>query len=527
MDRPSLRLPVVTAVALLLAAAALAQPIPAGTGLPGPPESFGVQIEALSRAGALTMRRVQPDHDFPDRQHIRFDQRVDGVRVFGAQLVQQIDAEGRTLSVFGHIDEGLRASVAPALGAEAAVRAAEAASPSGSQVVGEPELVLLPRDGGPVLTWTMHVRFDQNLDRVFVDAVDGHVVWRYDDLRTDASVGLGTGVWADRKKVSVDSVSGVYQARDILRPPLLETYHLRFDVNAVNNVFRTGVIPPSYIAVSSDNNWGDGAIVDAHVYAGWTYDYYYERHGRRGIDDHDLPIRSVAHFLPRSYGYANAFWDSEVQAMFYGDGDASDNAFSGALDVVAHELTHGVTQYTWDGIYSGESGALNEAFSDIMGTAVEFFREPPGVGRQRADYYLGEDLPYQFDPPRTATRSMENPSMFCSATLGTCSPDHYSKRYRGSLDNGGVHYNSGIANQAFYLLVEGGTNRTSGVHVTGLGAALRDSAERIFYRGFTLYLTPGATFKDARAATMQAAADLYGASEVAAVAAAWTAVGVE
>ena len=164
--------------------------------------------------------------------------------------------------------------------------------------------------------------------------------------------------------------------------------------------------------------------------------------------------------------------------MYYGDGDRDFAAFSGALDVVAHELTHGVTQYTWDGIYEGESGALNEAFSDVMGTGAEFFHQAAGAGRLQADWFLGEDLAFRFDPPRTAVRSMENPALFCSASLGQCDPDHYSRRYRGTADGGGVHHNSAIANQAFYLLAQGGVNRTSGRRVEGLGAGGREKAER-------------------------------------------------
>jgi thermolysin len=197
------------------------------------------------------------------------------------------------------------------------------------------------------------------------------------------------------------------------------------------------------------------------------------------------------------------------------------------LDVVAHELTHGVTQYTWAAIYSGETAALNEAFSDIMGTSVEFYQQPPGNGRLLADYYLGEDLAFQFDPPHTAIRSMANPSQFCNHNTG-CDADHYSRIYHGTADSGGAHHNNGVINQAFYLLIEGGVNRTSGIQVVGLGAANREKAERIFYRGFTAYLTPTATFADARAATLQAAADLYGpgSPEAAQVALAWTAVGL-
>jgi bacillolysin len=513
-------------LALLLAAA--------GPGAPasGPAEldaaaAEGDRVDALVRRGDLVLVREQDDPDFPGRRHLRYDQYVQGARVFGAQLVRQVDALGRTLSVLGTIDEGLALAGAPVLTGDQAARAAEAASARGSVVVGEPELVLLPRAGAVWLAFSLWVRFDQTLDRVFVDARSGALVHRYSDLHTEAAVGLGTGVWGDRKKISADSGDGGFRAQDRLRPPALATWDLRFDLDAANRALATGYLDPDQVARDSDNDWTDGAVVDAHVYAGWTYDYYFKRHHRRGLDDHDLPLRSVTHFLPRSAGFANAFWDPFSSAMYYGDGDSELAAFSGALDVVAHELTHGVTQYTWDGIYEDESGALNEAFSDIMATGAEFFHEPLGVGREMADYYLGEDLAYVFDPARTAVRSMENPSLFCSPALGVCDADHYSRLYRGPLDNGGVHHNSGVANQAFYLLVEGGVNRTSGVRVAGLGAANRDRAERIFYRGFTAYLTPSASFHDARDATRRAALDLYGEAEAAAVEAAWSAVGVE
>jgi bacillolysin len=514
---------VLVALALGLALLACAEPPGSVVGRADP----GTRIDELARRGALTLARVQNDPDFPGRRHLRYEQRVHGVRVFGAQLVQQVDAEGRTLSVFGQIDDRLTAEVAPALSADQAARSAESAYPRGTFVVGRPELVLLPRGGDAVLTWMLWMRFDHHLDRLFVDARSGALVWHYADLRTDAAVGEGTGVWGDPKKVSADSTPDGFRADDRLRPPALTTYDLRFDLAAASAALSDGEIDPSFVARSANNTWTDGAVVDAHVYAGWTYDYYFKRHQRRGIDGQNLPVRSVTHFLPRSSGFANAFWDPALNAMFYGDGDQAFSAFSGALDVVVHEMTHGVTQYTWDGIYSGESGALNEAFSDIMATGAEFFYEPEGTGRRRADYYLGEDLTFAFDPPRMAVRSMENPSLFCSEALGVCDPDHYSNIYRGAQDGGGIHHNSAIANQAFYLLVEGGVNRTSGIRVDGLGPERRPDAERIFYRGFTAYLTPSARFADARAATVQAARDLFGEAEAAQVEAAWTAVGVE
>lgn len=525
-----MKTPRLAPLAGLLAASLLpaaGQPQAPAAGGPGDTSAAGARIDALVRGGSLSLARVQDDPDFPGRRHVRFDQRVGGVRVLGAQLVQQLGEDGSTLSVFGSIDEGLALDVRPRLTADQAVREALRGSPRGTSALGEPELVVLPREGGPCLSWTLWVRLDHALDRVFVDARSGRLVHRYSDLRTEAAVGLGSGVWGDRKKVSADATPGGFRAEDRLRPPALATYDLRGDLTAAAEALSTGRIDPALVASDSDNDWADGAIVDAHVYAGWTYDYYYKRHQRRGVDGHDLPVRSVTHFLPRSFEFANAFWDPFSNAMYYGDGDREFAAFSGALDVVAHELTHGVTQYTWDGIYAGESGALSEAFSDIMATGAEFLHQAPGPGRLQADYYLGEDLAFGFDPPRTAVRSMENPALFCSASLGQCDPDHYSRLYRGAADNGGVHHNSGIANQAFYLLAEGGTNRTSGAAVAGLGASGREKAERIFYRGFTAYLTPAATFRDARAATLRAARDLYGEAEAAQVAAAWAAVGVD
>jgi Zn-dependent metalloprotease len=282
-------------------------------------------------------------------------------------------------------------------------------------------------------------------------------------------------------------------------------------------------------AKDTDNNWTDGAVVDAHSYAGFTYDYYYTRHGRKGIDDHNMNVLSFVHILAN---YINAFWDDATSSMTYGDGGYSGGAtfkpLSCAADVVGHEMSHGVTSRTWNGIYYGESGALNEAFSDVIGMSLEFYLEPVGNGRKLADYWMGEDLSDPFDPPRFAFRSADNPSQFCHS-FGACDPDHYSKLYRGPYDGMGVHVNSGIANQAYYLMVEGGKNRTSGITVTGLGAANREKVEKIFYRGFTKYLTPSATFSNARAATVQAAVDLYGAgsTEATRVADAWTAVGVQ
>ena len=171
---------------------------------------------------------------------------------------------------------------------------------------------------------------------------------------------------------------------------------------------------------------------------------------------------------------------------------------SGALDVVAHELTHALTDYSSGLAYRNESGALNESFSDMLGTSAEFYYRAAGVHTQLADYLIGEDVIRS-----GGIRSMAEPSAFGD-------PDHYSRRFQGSADNGGVHTNSGIPNNAFYLAIEGGVNRTSGLRVQGVGAANREQIEKVFYRAFVSLLPSNATFRLARVATIQSARDLYG-----------------
>jgi thermolysin len=492
-------------------------------------DAWGSRIEAMAGAGELTVARVQADPDFPGSRHVRYDQRVGAVRVFGKQLVRQIDERGRTLSVFGRFVEGIALDVDPRLSEDQAARDAEQQIGGGSHVVGDVELVVLPLEGRNVLAYMLRVFARSGIYRCFVDAQAGGLAYKYNDLQTEAVTGSGTGVWSDRKKMSVDRVGSGFRADDRLRPAPLVTYDLKGNFGSFQGFLQFGTLDPGDVAADSDNDWTNGAVVDAHAYAGYTYDYYFKVHNRQGLDGADIPLTSVTNVGdPRNNAgyFGNGY-------MVYLDGDGfTFNNFAGALDVVAHELTHGVTEFSWNGIYERESGALNEAFSDIMGASVESYFEPAGTARGRADWFLGEDLTFQFDPPRNALRSMENPSIFCHGFLG-CDPDNYRRLFNppscnDANDNCGVHINSGIANQAFYLLVQGGTNRTSGLAVAGLGFANRERAERIFYRGFTAYLTPSARFADARRATIRAAQELFGdgSAEAAQTAAAWTAVGV-
>ncbi|HSP91129.1 MAG TPA: M4 family metallopeptidase [Vicinamibacterales bacterium] len=495
---------------------------------------WDAQITRMVRDGRLRSRGEEADLVLGGRSHERLDQYHQGVKVFGGELVRQANG-GQTVSVIGALYADISLDVEPVLGPQEA--AAVVADMTGVSVGPDraPELVVLPTDdGGYALTYRVRVLTADDLAVFFVDAGTGALVLRYSDLQT--TIGTGQGVLNDTKKISATLRDGTYLAIDGMRPPSIRTYDLKGNL-ARTQAYLNGLLTlnDSDLAADADNQWTDTAAVDAHAYAGWTYDYLYKRFNRQGLDHRNLAMTSVVHPVRRedwasapssvlNLYYLNAFYAGDG-IMVYGEGLPAGatmggrqwNYFSGALDVVAHELAHGVTDYTSDLIYRNESGALNEAFSDIIGTSVEFFYQQAGSGRLQADYLLGEDL----TEPSGAFRSMANPQAYGD-------PDHYSRRYTGTADNGGVHHNSGIANHAFYLAIEGGVNRTSGLSVQGVGAASRAKIETVFYRAFTQLLPANATFSMARAATLQAARDLYGTgSDVErAMEQAWTAVGV-
>lgn len=268
----------------------------------------------------------------------------------------------------------------------------------------------------------------------------------------------------------------------------------------------------------SDNNWTaaeynninyDNAALDAHWGAMMTLDYWRTVHNRNSFDNKGSKINSYVH-----YGnlYANAFWDGFE--MTYGDGDGSTMFPLTSIDICGHEIGHGVCQYTANLIYSNESGAMNEGFSDIWGACIKKFADP-----SKNTWLLGEEISSTQNP----IRSMINPK-------SKGQPDTYKgiNWYTGTADNGGVHTNSGILNYWFYLLSMGksGTNdKGVAYNVSGIGMT---KASQIAYRAENIYLYPAATYADARIYTIQAAEDLFGAgsNEVIQTTEAWKAVGV-
>ncbi|MGB1197750.1 MAG: M4 family metallopeptidase [Thalassotalea sp.] len=279
---------------------------------------------------------------------------------------------------------------------------------------------------------------------------------------------------------------------------------------------RTQNYAPGTLLCTNNQTCGDASAQRAHDGAATVYDYYAERFNRDSINGNGLTMVSSVHL---GNNVANAYWTGSQ--MMYGDGDGQTLAdLTLSFDVIGHELTHGVTQYTAGLIYNNASGALNEAWSDILGVASKAYRD----GTTQGDWYLAEES-YTPNISGDAMRYMKNP------TQDNYSRDWWPERIpftnnpSNSNDQGGVHGNSGIANLAFALLSDGGTHprNKSTAQVPGIGIL---KAEQIFYRALTTYMNQSTNFAGARSATAQAAQDLYGAGEKTAVETAWCAVGV-
>lgn len=303
--------------------------------------------------------------------------------------------------------------------------------------------------------------------QIYVNAVDGSIINAYNAVAYDGPTsGSGVGVLGDTKPLNLYLSGGYYYLFDTTKP--------------MNGVIETrtaqnGTSLPGPYLVDYDNYFGSSgerAAVDANYYAGKVYDYYYNNFSRNSFDNQGSTITSTVHY---SYNYNNAFWNG--QQMVYGDGDGSTFIpLSGSEDVVAHELTHAVTQTTAGLNYQNQSGALNESMSDVFAVLIT-----------QDDYLIGEDV-YTPGTSGDALRSLSNPEKYGQ-------PSTMSGYVNTTSDNGGVHTNSGIPNKAGYLTI------------SKVGF---NTASKIYYRALTQYLTPTSNFSDARAALLQAAADLYG-----------------
>ena len=276
-------------------------------------------------------------------------------------------------------------------------------------------------------------------------------------------------------------------------------------------------LPGTLVRSEGDPASTDPAINEAYDGSGATYDLYSNIYGRNSIDDNGLLLSSTVHYQK---GYDNAFWDG--QRMVYGDGDEDlppaeqlFNRFTAVLDVIGHELTHGVTQFEANLTYAGQSGALNESMSDVFGSLVKQYLR--GQSAAQADWIIGEGL-FTANVNGVGIRSMKAPgTAYDDPVLGKDPQPAHMDDYVNTLeDNGGVHINSGIPNHAFYTAA------------TSLGGNAWEKMGVIWYKALTDKLGATSNFQNAADLTYEAAGELYGvgSDEQTSVKVGWAKVGI-
>jgi Zn-dependent metalloprotease len=287
--------------------------------------------------------------------------------------------------------------------------------------------------------------------------------------------------------------------------PLRKKDRLVYDMKGQGSSF----LPGTLVRSEGDPRSQDAAVNEAYDYSGATYDFYKKLFNRNSLDDRGMTLVSSVH-LGRKYN--NAFWNGEQMA--YGDGDGVIFVrFTKSLDVVGHELTHGVATHTCNLEYRNESGALNEHFADVFGSLVKQWKRKQAAAK--ADWLIGPDIMGPGTTAKSLRTFKEGLAYENDPNLGTDpQPKHLGNKYTGSADSGGVHINSGIPNHAFYLAA------------TSLGGNAWDKMGRIWYQTM-LALTPTSVFTDMVARSTQEAGGLFGAGspEEKAVTKAWQAVG--
>ncbi|MFI6810663.1 M4 family metallopeptidase [Streptomyces luteogriseus] len=537
------------AVALVGVAALMAAAVQSGTALAAPektppaaskaiPGSESVKLSPAQRAelirkaeagkaqtardlglGAkekLVVRDVVKDAD--GTVHTRYERTYDGLPVLGGDLVVKAAKSGATKAVVKATRAAIKpatttAAVSVAKAEKQALAAAKADDAKSADVDKAPRKVIWAASGKPVLAYETVVGGLQkdgtpNELHVVTDAATGAKLYEYQGIET----GTGNTMYSGTVTLGTTQSGSTYNLTDGTRGGH-KTYNLNRGTSGTGTLFS-----------GPDDVWGNGipsntetAGADAHYGAALTWDYYKNVHGRSGIRGDGVGAYSRVHY---GNNYVNAFWSDSCFCMTYGDGSGNTHPLT-SIDVAGHEMTHGVTSNTAGLVYSGESGGLNEATSDIFGSTVEFYaNNSSDVG----DYLIGEEIDINGDG--SPLRYMDKPSKD-----GASKDSWYSGI--GSID---VHYSSGPANHFFYLLSEGSGTKTingvtynsatsDGLPVTGIG---RDKAEKIWFRALTTKFTSNTNYAGARTGTLAATGELYGtdSAEYKAVQDAWAGINV-
>ncbi|GGT30343.1 peptidase M4 [Streptomyces kurssanovii] len=467
----------------------------------------------LTAKEKLVVRDVTQDRD--GTTHTRYERTYDGLPVLGGDLVVAESATGATEAVTKASRAALKgvdtsADVAPATAERQALGAAKAEGSKATKAERAPRKVVWMGTGSPTLAYETVVGGLQhdgtpNELHVVTDAATGEKLYEWQAVHN------GTGNTQYSGQVTLGTAPS-YTLTDTTRGNH-KTYNLNRGTSGTGTLFS-----------GPDDIWGNGspsnletAGADAHFGAALTWDYFKNVHGRSGIRGDGVGAYSRVHY---GNNYVNAFWQDSCFCMTYGDGSGNAKPLT-SIDVAAHEMTHGVTSNTAGLVYSGESGGLNEATSDIFAAAVEF---SANNSQDVGDYLVGEKIDIRGDG--TPLRYMDKPSR-----------DGSSKDYWYSgIGNVDVHYSSGPANHWFYLLSEGSGAKTvngvnydsptsDGLPVTGIG---RDKAALIWYKALTTKFSSRTDYAGARTGTLAVATELYGATsaEVKAVTDAWAGINV-
>jgi len=530
------------AVAVLLAAGALTAQAPGASAgpkpatradsskvVPGAVTTLRQHSAELRLTKGQSFRATDTILDRSGATHVRLARTYRGLPVLGGDLVVHRASDGSWAGVSRTLTAPLRMSTAPRLSkADASARATKRSKAtrgiSHFKATGTPRLVVDTIGHRPRLAWAVTTggrRSDGTPSRMtsYVDARTGAVLRREEGIETVD--GSGQSLYSGTVPLKLTQSGSTYSLKD---PTRGNTYTTDLN-NKTDSIFcqlfgagcQTGTT-----FTSTTTTFGNGttsnrasAGVDAQYGTNETWDYYNQVHGRNGIFGNGAGSYNRTHY---GSNYVNAFWDGTK--MTYGDGDGVNYGPLVSLDVAGHEMSHGVTENTAKLTYSGESGGLNEATSDIFGTMVEFFA---ANSNDPADYLIGEEFDLK---NHVGFRRMDNPIADGS------SPNCWTSNTK-NLD---VHYSSGVGNHFFYLLAEGSGAKLignvqhnsptcNGSTIVGIG---RDAAQKIWFRALTVYMTSGTTYSQARTATLNAAKDLYGAGSTNynTVAAAWSAVSV-
>ncbi|MCY1020272.1 M4 family metallopeptidase [Pyxidicoccus sp. MSG2] len=433
-------------------------------------------VEALAPAFHLAPANLVFTKGYTDPQgdsHFRYAVRHNDIPVFGGEFRLHVRA-GQVIAANTNVRSDLKADAKPAIAAEEALSSAASDRETVAGAVTSPETELVYfRDGDELRLMYKLVQTGEKAD--------------------------GTPV---RDILLVDAKSGDVQLRI---PQIKEALNRR-----LHNLNHGTSLPGPVARTEGQAPVADAVVNTNYDHLGTVYNCYQTLFGRDSLNNAGGMLISSVHY---SNNYVNAFWDGTQ--MVYGDGDGVNASnLANSLDVTAHELTHAVTEYESDLIYSGESGGLNESMSDIFGAVCEWYGDGSGPVSPR-HWLVGDDV-WTPSIPNDALRYMNDP------VLDGDSLDYYPN-YGSGVD---VHYSSGISNLAFYLLSQGGTHprgKTTQV-VAGIGI---EKAGQIFYRANRDLLLPSSNFEAAKTATEQAAAQLgYDAATIASVSNAWKAVGV-